>query len=275
MKNKNSLITLILLFCTILLILLLVVIFSLIKIFNIKDEKKVETKKIIEKKYNIDKINTITFDFKRANVVIKSSDDKELVVTQNTKEEKFYLNENISSNTIGFEEDSYIFDGKTKKYIVKIPKEYEGNLYIINGFGEISILNIKNLFTIDNNSGGVNVYKCENVNIKDVSGDLYLDGITGNTVVSSSTGNITLSNVKGAINLDTLTGNIIVNNFKIEGDSEIENISGNVGITINKDSECNIIYSNESGTSKINKKICKDKKNILEVKNVTGNININ
>ena len=183
--------------------------------------------------------------------------------------------ENINSNSMSFEEDSYIFDGKNKKYIVKVPKDYKGNLYIINGFGEISILNIKSNFNIDNNSGGVNVYKCENVNIKDVSGDLYLDGITGNTVVASSTGNITISNVKGTIDLDSLTGDIIVNNFKIEGDSEIENISGNVGINMNKDAECKIQYSNESGVSNINKKVCKDKKNILEVKNVTGNININ
>lgn len=275
MKNKNTLITIILLFCIVLIILLLVVIFSLLKMFNINTDRVKESKTIIEKKYSLDKIDTITFDFKRSNVVIKSSNTEELIITQKTKEERFYLNEGNTSNTINFEEDSYIFDGKNKKYTIQIPKDYIGNLYITNGFGEISLLNIKNSFYIDNNSGGVNLYKCDNVKVKDVSGDLNIDGVTGDTTISSSTGNITISNATGTMKVDTLTGDIIVNNFKIEGNSEIENISGNIIMTINRESECKINANNESGSLNINKKICKDKKNILEVKNVTGNININ
>ena len=277
MKNKNILITTIVLLLTVLIILLLVVIFSLIKIVdnNKKDLSSKEIKKVIEKKYNLEEIDTITFDFKRANVVIKTSNTNELVITQKTKEEKFYLDESISSNIISFGENSYIFDGKNKKYIIQIPRDYTGNLYVTNGFGEISILNVKTSFYVDNNSGGVNIYKCDNVRIKDVSGDIDLDGVNGDTIISSSTGNITLNNVSGTVKLDTLTGDIIINNFLIEGDSEIENISGNIIVSMNKDSKCNIKATNESGSKNINKKICKDKINLFEVKNVTGNININ
>ena len=275
MKNKNTLITIILLFCVVLIILLLVVIFSLLKMFNVKEETVKESKSIIEKKYNLDKIETIAFDFKRSNVVIKATNTEEMVITQKTKEEKFYLNENITSNVISFEEDSYIFDGKNKKYTIEIPKDYSGVLYVTNGFGEISILNIKTSFYVDNNSGGINIYKCDNVKIKDVSGDLNIDGVYGDSTISSSTGNITVSNVKGSLKVDSLTGDIIINNFKIEGNSEIENISGNVIMTINKESECKIKTKSESGSVNVSKKICKDKDNVLEVKNVTGNININ
>ena len=118
----------------------------------------------------------------------------------------------------------------------------------------------------------VNQYK--NIDIKDVSGQINLNDISGLIKLSSSTGNRNIKTIKGILEIDTLTGDVNINNFKIEGDSKIENISGDITVSISKDSICKIDATNENGKLKINKEKCNDKKNIFEIKNITGNINI-
>ena len=272
MKNRNNFIKFMFISGILLLILFLITLFSLIKVFFIKE--KMQTKEIIEVNYKLDSVNTLAFDFNHANVVFKTTNNEDLTIIQNTKEEKLYLNINKYNNKITVDEDSILFNGNEKKYTIRIPKSYLGSIVITNGFGKINLYNLKSGLYIDNNAGEVNVFKSNDINIKDVSGTLNLTDIEGNIVLSSSTGNINIKNVKGLLNIDTLTGDIIVNNFKIEGNSKIENISGDISLIINRDSICKIKASNQSGESNIDKSICSSKKNILEVENITGNINI-
>ena len=273
MKSKSSFIKIMFIFSILLLILFLITLFSLLKIFIIKPEEKPK-KEIKEVSYNLDNKEKLMFDFKRAEVVIKTTNEDELKIIQNTKEEKMYLNINDTKNQLFVEEESYIFDGSDKKYTVKIPKKYLGSINITNGFGTLRIYNIKTSLFIDNNSGEINIFNSSNINIKDVPGRINLNDIDGVTSLSSSTGDINIKSISGSLTIDTLTGEIIVSNFNVESNSFIENISGNITLSINKDSICKVKSTNESGETRINKEKCTGKNNILEVKNVTGDINI-
>lgn len=273
MKKKSNILKAIFIFMVVLLILFLITILSLLKLFFIKDKQE-NTKRIIESKYSINNYDELIFDFKRANVVFKTTNDVDLIIVQNTMEEKLYLNVNKIQNQLYVEEDSNIFDDTSKKFTIKIPNNFNGNIIINNSFGELNIYNIVPNLTIDNNSGEVNVFNSRNINIKDVSGNINLDGIIGDTTISSSTGNINIRGIEGKLNIDTLTGNVTVKNFKIDDNSKIENISGDITVSISKDSICKIDATNENGKLKINKEKCNDKKNIFEIKNITGNINI-
>ena len=273
MKNKNSLIRLLFLFVFLLVVLLIVLIFMLLKIFIFKDTNK-KVKDIITNNYDISDISNLSFDFKKATVVIKGTNEDNLSITQNTKEEKFYLNNQKYDHKLMYVEDSYMFDNKELKYTIRVPVNYKGNLVINNNYGTLKIYNIKNNLIIDNNSADVNIYRSGDMTIKDVSGKINLNDVTGNITITSSTGNINISNFTGEASIDTLTGDVNIDNFKIEGNSSIENISGNINISIDKNSECKIKYSNDRGNNNITKDKCKNKNNILDVKNVTGNINI-
>lgn len=273
MKNKSNILKVIFIFMVVLLILFLITILSLLKFFFIKDKHE-NTKRIIESKYNLNNYDELIFDFKRANVVFKTTNDDNLIIVQNTMEDKLYLNVNKNQNQFYVEEDSNLFDESNKKFTIKIPKSFNGIIKIYNSFGELNIYNIKSNLLIDNNSGKMNVFRSKNINIKDVSGTINLDEMIGNIVISSSTGDINIKGIEGKININTLTGNVTVKNFKIEDNSLIENISGDIIVTINKDSICKINASNENGKIKINNDKCVDKKNLFEIKNVTGNINI-
>ena len=273
MKSRRRFIIFMLVFGIVLLVLLLITIFSLLKLLIFK-EVKIDNRRKIEEKYPLSDIDNVSFDFKRADVVFKTTNDNELSIIQNNKEEKLYLNINKSSRQLIIDEISNIFDNKNIRYTIKIPKSYLGNISIVNGFGKISIYNMDVNSYIDNNAGEINMYKSKNITIKDVSGQINLNDISGLIKLSSSTGNINIKTIKGILEIDTLTGDVNVNNFKIEGDSKIDNISGNIIMSINKDSLCKIKSENQNGETNINKKICGDKKNILKVSNVTGKINI-
>lgn len=274
MRDTSKYIKLLFVFLIILIILLLIIIFSLFRLLtnNKKTEEK-EKKKIVNE-YKLDNINLLYFEFKRANIVIKNTSDKDLKIIQNTKEEKFYLNNFNSSNSISFYEDSIIFDGKQRNYVIYIPDNFDGNLNIVNGFGNLKIENIKINLSIDNNTGIVDVNNCGNLNIKNVSGLIKANDLNGNFIATTSTGNITADKIYGSINIESLTGDISIKNLKLENDSYIENISGDIELSINKKSNCKLTYSNEKGINNVDKKICKKGKNKIEVKNIMGNIDI-
>lgn len=275
MKNKSILMKILVVGSMILVLLLFVVIFSLIKIFIPTKTKSVE-KKIISNTYDLSNIESISFNFKNANSKFELIEGNEMIITQNSKEEKFHLNVKDKVDKFFFEEDSYIINPQKKNYIVQIPSNYLGTINIINGFGEISYVGIPNDLFINNNAGSIDLKELKNLQIKDVSGNISIDGIEGSFKAESSTGNITIKNFSGISNIESITGDIKITNFNILGESYIENVSGDIIIDINDDSLCTIEYSNERGKTKISDNICDEKFGIylLNTKNITGEIKI-
>lgn len=275
MKNKSILMKILVVGSMILVLLLFVVIFSLIKLFIPTKTKSVE-KKIISNTYDLSNIESISFNFKNANSKFELIEGNEMIITQNSKEEKFHLNVKDKVDKYFFEEDSYIINPQKKNYIVQIPSNYLGTINIINGFGEISYVGIPNDLFINNNAGSIDLKELKNLQIKDVSGNISIDGIEGSFKAESSTGNITIKNFSGISNIESITGDIKITNFNILGESYIENVSGDIIIDINDDSLCTIEYSNERGKTKISDNICDEKFGIylLNTKNITGEIKI-
>lgn len=275
MKNKSILMKILVVGSMILVLLLFVVIFSLIKLFIPTKTKSVE-KKIISNTYDLSNIESISFNFKNANSKFELIEGNEMIITQNSKEEKFHLNVKDKVDKFFFEEDSYIINPQKKNYIVQIPSNYLGTINIINGFGKISYVGIPNDLFINNNAGSIDLKELKNLQIKDVSGNISIDGIEGSFKAESSTGNITIKNFSGISNIESITGDIKITNFNILGESYIENVSGDIIMDINDDSLCTIEYSNERGKTKISDNICDEKFGIylLNIKNITGEIKI-
>ena len=274
MKNKSFVMKILLCGSFLLILLFLIVIFSLIRLIIPKKDVNDE-KKIISKNYDISNINNNIFDFKNSNSIFKISETDELVITQNSKETKFYLNEQKGNNQLRFEEDLYLINPQKKKYTIYIPKKYLNKITIINGFGKIKITGVPNDFNINNNSGKIYFNEIGNIELKDVSGDVNFKNVQGDIIISSSTGNINVINIKGTANIDTITGDIKVTGFEVTGDSYFENVSGDISIKMSDQSVCKIKYFNETGTTKIDNEICKDELNIIDIKNITGLIKFN
>lgn len=275
MKNKSIIMKILVIGSILLTLLLLVVVFSLIKMLMPKKENIVE-KKIITKNYTLEEVENIIFDFKKANSNFIITDEEELVIIQNSKEEKFHLNYKEKESNIYLEEDSFIINPQKKKYTVYIPKNYIGKITIINGFGEVQGEDIVNDLYINNNAGSLTLKNSGNIKLKDVSGEISLENIEGILEVESSTGNIKINNMIGNINVESITGDIEIMNFSPLGDSKFENVSGDIILKIVENSVCKIVSTNESGKTKISDTICADKikVNEINVTNVTGMIKI-
>ena len=275
MKNKSIIMKILIVGSILLTLLLLVVVFSLIKMLMPKKENIVE-KKIITKNYTLEEVENIIFDFKKANSNFIITDEEELVIVQNSKEEKFHLNYKEKESNIYLEEDSFIINPQKKKYTVYIPKNYIGKITIINGFGDVNGEDIVNDLYINNNAGSLTLKNSGNIKLKDVSGEISLENIEGILEIESSTGNIKINNMIGNINVESITGDIEIMNFSPLGDSKFENVSGDIILKIVENSVCKIVSTNESGKTKISDTICADKikVNEINVTNVTGMIKI-
>lgn len=274
MKEKSIVTKILIAGIFVVFLLLFLIVFSLIKMLVPKKENTIE-KTIITNNYSLANIENISFDFKKSNSTFEISDSEELVIVQNTEEEKFYLNYRQKGNTVYIEEDGYIIKPQKKKYIIYIPRTYLNMITINNGFGEININGITNDMVINNNSGKINLNEVSNIKLKDVSGDISFKNVIGNIDVSSSTGNIIIKNITGLINAETITGDILVKDYNVIGDSNFENVSGDIVLELVGESICKINYSNDTGKTLIDENVCVGEFNNINIKNITGMIKIN
>ena len=266
MKNKSELMFLLKVIVLILVIILLILFYFLYKSININNKHnkipKIVNKKIV-KKYNIDNKELIEIDFKNYEVLYGLTNSDKLIIKQNGKANKLYVDVTKSNKKISIKETvSNILEKKSFK--IYIPKKYESKVKIINGFSNIRIDGIKEL-SLDNNAG--------NVKIKNVSGNIYITGDLDTIKGNSSTGDININKLNESCDIETITGDIIIKEFIIKEQSSIETTSGNIEIKVDKKSDCKFKYNKKQEYSISNKK-CIDGKNDLKLKNVTGNINI-
>ena len=162
-----------------------------------------------------------------------------------------------------------------RKYTIILPEDYTGVVNINNGFGSIDIDGINNDIFINNNSGNLNFKKTKNVNLMDISGNAFFKDVYGNITFYSTAGDIEIDNMKGILNIETISGSIKINDYNTTGDSKIINFSGDTVLTVTKDSICKIDYQNETGKTFVSNKICNSNFNIINIKNVTGEISVN
>ena len=275
MKNKSELKTILMVICSVLILLLLLVVFSLYKLVFIKQEKKI--KRVVEseiiKEYKIEDIEDLYFDFRNANVEYILSNINELVIKQSGRTNKMFFKKTEYNNSVHIKEQVTNAFVKTR-YKVYIPETYYGNINIVNGFGNVKVGNFVNEIYIDNNSGSVTVGDVNKINIKTVSGNINIDSIDTSITLTSSTGDIFIKSLRGNTNIDTITGEILIKKFMVLGDSYIESTSGDISINIEKESICKLKINSDNPSNSISKNVCKYKKNVLKIKDVTGIVTI-
>ena len=253
MKNKSELMFLLKVIIFMLVIILFILVYFLYKTINtssVKEKENIIQKRNIVKKYNIDNVELIDIEFKNYEVTYKRTNKEKLIIKQSGKANKICV--------------------EKKKFIVYIPNSYMGKIVITNGFNNIKIDGF-NEIKLDNNAGNVTFYNVDIIDLKNVSGNVSIRGELNQIKGSSSTGNITINRIYGKSDIETITGDIIINNFYIEDESYIETTAGNIEINVDKKSNCRFKYNSKS-EYKITKDKCKNGKNDLNLKNVTGNI---
>lgn len=275
MKNKSKLMRLLItIFVFLILVLLLVIIFLFKKITNLKLENSKPKVQVVTKKYAINNYEDIVFDFRNANVKFELTDSEKLIIKQKGKTGMYLINVSSNRNKLTLKEKQTNYFLKTK-FTIYIPRIYEEKIDIINAFSNIEICSLENEIEINNNAGNLNIKDVKDITIENVSGTISINKVYENIDFNSSTGDLTINSLTGKCNITTITGDVKINKFEILSNSFLETTSGDINIKVDKNSICKLKVKNQSGENKINKKKCNNKNNLLEIKNITGNVNIN
>lgn len=276
MKNKSSIMKLLIMIFVMLVITLLVLVIFLVKRIQGLEKQEKDNKKnynkihIIKKEYNIDTIDGLYFDFMNAKVYYYSTDNDKMTIKQTGRSTSNLYNKKINNNKLYISESNKNIFGKTI-FKIYIPNKFMNTISIKNGFGNIKIDSFNNYLIIDNNAGNVMLENTIDIDISNISGSVNVNNIKGLLNLTSSTGDIFIDKLEGNCDIETITGNLKIDDFVITDKSRIETTSGDLNIKVNKESDCLFRYTKNENYN-ITKKKCNNGKNVLTLKNVTGNI---
>lgn len=262
-----------------------------------------------EEKIEITNLKEISFYTSKGDVEVILTDDKELRIVQYSnkeleEEEKFQINK--SSDRIEIKENRMLgrffsfLSYRRQLFEIYLPKEYIEDLEVQTVSGDLKIPETLHLANIifETTSADIkieNEIKGEEIIIKSVSGDIRVGKIEGNKIqmkttsgeikskettantiqVKSVSGDIELGNTKGEVEAKSTSGNIILNQFLIEGNSELGSVSGEITIYLAQESNCKIKTRTTSGNVKLpdgNSTIGKEPYYNLNIHTISGNI---
>ena len=274
MKNKSKLMKLLItVFVFLILVLLLVIIFLVKRISNLKLDNSKPKVQVVTKKYVVKNYEDIVFDFRNANVKFELTDSEKLIIKQKGKTGMYLINVSSNKNKLNIKEKQTNYFLKTK-FTVYIPRIYEEKIDVINAFSNIEICSLENELEINNNAGNIKLKDVNDVTVENVSGTIRINKVFENIDFNSSTGDLIINSLTGKCNITTITGDVKIGKFEILSNSFFETTSGDIKIKVDKNSICKLKVKNQSGKNMINKKKCNSKDNLLEIKNITGNVNI-
>ncbi len=238
-----------------------------------------------EEKINLSQIDSIKLNFKISDVNVMITDEEELRIVQYSnkeleEKELFYASTNGNELTVYESKKDMkfsfnLFNMRRMAYDIYIPKNYKGSIFIESVSGDIFIdkeLELNNL-EIKNTSGDITLSRAINADklrIKTVSGDIKLDNVTSNELILESTsgdinvgkttnyieiktvsGEISVNGANGKISIESTSGDISGHDFNIKEKSEAKTVSGDIKISLNKDTNCKINTKTTSGDIKL------------------------
>ena len=108
------------------------------------------------------------------------------------------------------------------------------------------------------------------IDIYSISGNVYVNHLKSEHLVGESiSGNLEINDVDtNELNLQTVSGEILVNQNKIEGDYQLDSISGNININVREMSDIKFDFSSISGTGAylyVFDTVVKEKENNMEL----------
>lgn len=237
-----------------------------------------------QEKIGLNEIDKIKLNFKASDVKIIITDEPELKVIQYANkelEEKDLFYTSVSNNELVVKETKnsgihfFLFNTNAVAYDIYIPKNYEGSIFVESVSGDIFIdeeLKLNNV-EIKNTSGDIifnRVISANELKIKTVSGDIKLNDVNSNSLILESTsgdinagrttnnvgaksvsGDITINSASGRVSIETTSGDISGYNFIIKEKSNAKSVSGDIKISLDKDSNCKINTNTTSGDIKL------------------------
>lgn len=238
-----------------------------------------------EEKINLTKIDNITLKFKVSDVNVMITDEQELRVIQYSnkeleEKELFYVSTNENELTIyetkkDMKFSFNLFDMRRMAYDIYIPKNYEGSIYVESVSGDIFIdkeVNLKNV-EIKTTSGDItfnSIISADKLKVSTVSGDIQLNNINSNELILESTsgdinvgkttnhievktvsGDITVNGASGKVSIESTSGDISGHDFNIKEKSNAKSVSGDIKISLNRDTNCKINTKTTSGDVKL------------------------
>ncbi|MCM1370584.1 MAG: DUF4097 domain-containing protein [Clostridium sp.] len=181
----------------------------------------------------------------------------------------------------------FCFNTSIQKIEVYVPQNYNGNIEIINNYGDIDIGDLNNAYinieedcgdvkvingynvTISNNYGDIDVNKAEILNMKEKAGDIKI-GYASDVTVDNNYGDIDINKVGNYLDITNNCGDIEINEVNLNKNSFIKDDLGNIKIgTIN---EVFIDAKTDLGNVKIGKNHNSDI--ILKIENSCGDIKV-
>lgn len=193
-------------------------------------------------------VDTIKINVDRANIYINESEDNDVHLKMYTDSKstnvKLY---NTKLNIITNVRCKFCMGNSLANIEVKIPKNYDGVINIINYYGNIFMNDFSDTNLISYNKfGNVNIENCNvgyiktlygNININNINdakiretiGDTKINNVNKLTI-DSALSNVNVGNVTKYINSEIDYGSISIDKLNIDRDSEIDNKFGNIKI---------------------------------------------
>lgn len=299
MKNKSTVITLIVILFVLAISLIFGMVLLINKNFNIIFDFNLSSKnmKIVDSYEAINNdINKVDFNLYSSDVEIKSSTDDKLKIeyySSKDKNSKIKVTDNIISLN---EADSHAFCfgicHNQRKVILYIPSKYVLSINIITRSGDIkssinldeSLINIKTNsgdvilknttdLSIVTTSGDILIEKANKAKLNTTSGDIVINGEISNLDTKTTSGDVLINKINNQLNMNTTSGDINVNELNIKNNSMINTTSGDILIK-NNISDSYIEFNTKSGDSRINKSNRKSDV-VLTVRTTSGDISVN
>lgn len=253
--------------------------------FNFGDVERKPENIRKQEKTALTKIDSIKLNFKSSDVNVMITDEEELRVIQYSnkeleEKELFYVSTNGNELTVyeskkDMKFNFNLFNMRRMAYDIYIPKNYEGSICIESVSGDIFIdkeINLKNI-EIKSTSGDItfnSAIDVDKLKVNTVSGDIKLDNVNSNEIILESTsgdinvgkttnhievktvsGDITVNGASGKISIETTSGDISIYDFNIKEKSNAKSVSGDIKISLNKDTNCKINTKTTSGDIKL------------------------
>lgn len=274
-------------------------------IFSFGDYDKTE---LYNETYKLEDIDKIDVNMVSTDVTIRASEDDNVRVIINGKEnrkDKYSIsNEN---NILKLEEKAYSsfcigFCFYMEEVVIYLPESYNkdinikgtsGNVNIMNNYdsnmkietvsGEIKVQDTGDIYA-KSTSGDINVGNAKNAELKSTSGDVEIK--SGKKVkISTTSGDIELEEAEeaditsasgeikvgkcGNVNLSTMSGDILVMDLTVNGESNINSTSGEV--VVNKVNDVYVETKTTSGDVRVENS-SRMSENTLKIKTTSGDI---
>ena len=261
MKNKKSIIALIVVLSIIAISIIGGLIYLLINgdkfNFNFSFGKKMN----LVDSYEVAETNKIYLNLRSTDVEIKKSTNDKILVEYYSSNSKYAKIED-KDNSIEVNEDKYNLSCKgfcfaNRKVVVYLTDTFNGDIEINTKSGDIS--SVKDLSS-------------NKVKIKVTSGDVVLSKI-GSANITAKSGDIKIDEVTKKINIEVRSGDVRIDKFNIIKNSSITARSGDVRIK-NNISDCYVETKTSTGDSSV-KKSNRKSDIVLTIKTSSGDIKVN